>query len=169
MASYPKVESRCPLQNAQARATAFDGDFCRACDRRVHDLSAMNDAQRVAFMAQCSGEVCVSYTVSKHRSASKLAQGALAATLATMAASGALIATSAAADPLICDTEIEVIVGGIKSAEDAEWLELEPLAVDAPELPIVWDDSFESQSPAKPVTTPSLPGTLIAHARPLDN
>src|ERR1700760_3664773 len=59
MALYPRIESPCPYKGNLA--DIMDGDVCRLCKREVFDLTAMGDAERVAFMKGCAGEVCVSY------------------------------------------------------------------------------------------------------------
>lgn len=56
----------------------MDGDVCRLCKRQVHDLTAMGDAERKAFLASCETEVYVSYTL-------PLKQAVVAAMLAASA------------------------------------------------------------------------------------
>ena len=60
MPVFPKIQSICPLKAAQF-ASAMDGDICRACDTKVHDLNAMTDEERIAFIKSRTGPVCVSY------------------------------------------------------------------------------------------------------------
>src|SRR3569832_2468945 len=59
MAIFPKIQSPCPYKDNLA--AIMDGDLCRLCKRQVTDLTAMSDDQRMAFMAGCTEEVCVSY------------------------------------------------------------------------------------------------------------
>ena len=55
-------------------------DFCGQCQRRVHNLDGMSDRQRQLFLASCSGDVCVAYTVQwPQRLAKKFLAGAVAA------------------------------------------------------------------------------------------
>jgi hypothetical protein len=61
MAKYPEITRMCPYLDRLD--TVMEGDFCRMCRRNVHDLSAMGEKERAVFLASCSGEVCVSYTV----------------------------------------------------------------------------------------------------------
>src|SRR6185312_11342275 len=61
MARVPVITSPCPLRFASMPSVGRD--FCGQCKRRVHNLDGMNDAQRAVFFANCSGEVCVAYTV----------------------------------------------------------------------------------------------------------
>lgn len=77
MAWFPKIERPCPyLDRLDA---VMDGDFCRMCQRQVHDLTGMDDAGRAAFMAACGGDACISYTA---RLSPALAAAALAASAA---------------------------------------------------------------------------------------
>jgi hypothetical protein len=57
MALFPKIES-CPYVDRFDQV--MDGDFCRMCKRQVHDLTDMDDSERIAFLASCGGEACVS-------------------------------------------------------------------------------------------------------------
>lgn len=61
MPMFPKIQSPCPYKSEVA--AALDGEYCRICKRSVFDLSAMTDGERVAFLAGCEEEVCVSYRV----------------------------------------------------------------------------------------------------------
>lgn len=61
MAKLPVITSPCPLR--MSTKPGAGRDQCSLCKRRVHDLDAMTDAQRESFIANCSGEVCVVYTV----------------------------------------------------------------------------------------------------------
>ena len=61
MALFPKIASPCPYLDRFD--SIMDGDFCRMCKRQVHDLTAMGDDQRAAFMMECGGQACVSYTM----------------------------------------------------------------------------------------------------------
>lgn len=90
---YPRIDSPCPLTSIQLPE---EGNFnCTLCRREVHDLSAMDDQQRAAFLQQCSGEICVSYKVKA--SLRELGKGALAG-MFLVSASG--LAVSVAADPV---------------------------------------------------------------------
>ena len=81
MALFPKIERPCPyLDRLDA---VMDGDFCRMCQRQVHDLTGMDDAGRAAFMAACGGDACISYTT---RLSPALAAAALAASAAILVA-----------------------------------------------------------------------------------
>ena len=94
---YPRIDSPCPLKTIQFPE---QGNFsCSVCSREVHDLSAMSERQRYAFLRQCSGEVCVSYKVKAGLQDFK--KGLLAGAF-VVSASG--LAVAVAADP--ANTEI---------------------------------------------------------------
>ena len=87
MSLLPLIQRPCPyLDRLEA---VMDGDHCRMCKRDVHDLTAMNDTERTAFLAACGGDACIRYTFN--------AKPALAAAL--IAASVAVAALPVAAAP----------------------------------------------------------------------
>lgn len=61
MPLFPKIASPCPYVDRLAEIV--DGDVCRMCRRQVFDLTAMSDGERLAFLAGCEEEVCVSYRI----------------------------------------------------------------------------------------------------------
>ena len=61
MPLFPKIQSPCPYVDRLAEVV--DGDMCRMCRRQVFDLTAMSDGDRLAFLAGCEEEVCVSYSI----------------------------------------------------------------------------------------------------------
>ena len=63
MARVPTIVSPCPLRWATPPQPGLD--FCGHCQRRVHNLDPMSDAEREAFLKACTGDVCVSYTVKR--------------------------------------------------------------------------------------------------------
>lgn len=60
MSLFPRIERVCPYLDWLDEA--MDGDFCRMCQRTVHDLTDMDRSERKAFLAACGGDACVSYT-----------------------------------------------------------------------------------------------------------
>jgi hypothetical protein len=87
MSLLPLIQRPCPyLDRLEA---VMDGDHCRMCKRDVHDLTAMNDRERTAFLTACGGDACIRYTFN--------AKPALAAAL--IAASVAVAVVPAAAAP----------------------------------------------------------------------
>ena len=95
MALVPRVSKPCPLSPADLPAA---GDFhCRHCDRDVHDLTALDDEARRAFVAGRAGPVCVRVRTPVRMAA--IACGALVS------------ATSAVTVPLSAEAadEIEVV------------------------------------------------------------
>jgi hypothetical protein len=133
-------------------------DFCGHCSRSVHNLDSMTEAQREAFLTECSGKVCVSYTVPVTRhNPSKIGIGL---------AAGVLVAGAAIADGLYsgvptngqpaageyCDPLREefVLVGGTNAGKEVQWIDESEAAVDNPELPeIEASEWLPSSSAAK--------------------
>jgi hypothetical protein len=87
MSLLPLIQRPCPYLDRLE--SVMDGDHCRMCKRDVHDLTAMSDAERTAFLAACGGDACIRYTFN--------AKPALAAAL--IAASVAVAALPVAAAP----------------------------------------------------------------------
>lgn len=131
MAVFPRVQSPCPYK---ARlSTIMEGDYCRACQRSVVDLTAMTDDGRRAFMAGCVEDVCVSYRIRP-------------VAAAAAAAAAVMVPTAAAAQ----DGDIAyIILGGITDPANTEFVDEAELA-EVPELPVVYDDdgSRGDKSPA---------------------
>lgn len=136
MAFFPKIQSPCPYKSDLA--SVMDGDMCRMCERQVIDISAWSDDERVAFLAGCETEVCVSYTLPLRPA---LAAAALAAAM--------LPATAAAQvpDAAIEDSGMEMIItaGGITDPGNVEFVAAEDIA-DLPDVPVVYED--EAPAPA---------------------
>lgn len=148
MAKYPRIDSPCPLKwNALPES---GNDFCRHCERNVHNLTAMTEAERKEFMAACEGSVCVAYAAKPGRRERKIAWAVAMAATVSVATPGI---ASAAGDSLEL-AEIEVFVGGVKNASQAEWEEVDAEEPPA-DLPVIVDDDFESdvqQSQARALT-----------------
>ncbi|HSX62399.1 MAG TPA: hypothetical protein VLF18_19615 [Tahibacter sp.] len=156
MSSFPKIDSPCPLRWKSAPEAGRD--FCTQCRRRVHNLDALDDAQRRALLAGCETDICVSYSVPRRRFAPAAAGLGLAAALSFGAAAAEIPAdrSPVAAQALIpsepradCATEaeeqtelVEVMVGGISSAREAEWDE----ASNLPDLPLAGPGAFENDA-----------------------
>lgn len=143
MAMFPKIQSPCPYKSQLA--AIMDGDTCRMCKRVVHDLNGMDDGERVAFLSNCSEEVCVSYSFPMKPA---IAAAALAlAALSPMAA--------AAQDAPAADAEIDyIIVGGIKDTANIEYVQ-DPADASIPMLPVAYED--DRAAPATPATATVAP------------
>ena len=128
MPLFPRIQSPCPYKSNLA--AIMDGDMCRMCNRRVFDLTAMDDGVRIAFFAGCKEEVCVSYRLPL--------RPAVAA--AALAASAAAMPTAAAAQ----EQSIVVFAGGIKDPANVRFVEQKADRA-IPELPVVYE-------PAKPAS-----------------
>lgn len=108
---FPRIDSPCPLKSLQLPE---QGNFnCSACKREVHDLSAMDTAERQEFLNQCNGKVCVSYKVKA--SLKNLKHGALAGLFMVSATGLALPVAAQVGDNLDESVEDMILVGGIKA------------------------------------------------------
>ncbi|MDB5469528.1 MAG: hypothetical protein JWR84_1088 [Caulobacter sp.] len=108
MATFPKITSPCPYKGPLSDILDA-AEVCRLCHRQVHDLSAMSERRRVAFLQACSGETCVTYRLP------------IGATVAAAAIAAGILATPAAAQdrPAPAEAEEETVevlffTGGIR-------------------------------------------------------
>lgn len=143
MALYPKIQSPCPYKGRIE--DIFDGEVCRLCKREVHDLTAMSDGERVAFMKSCAGEVCVRYSIRP-----AIAAATLAAAIATPTAAAA------------CVEVIEVVMGGVKNPSEVQYVHLGEETRDRtiPALPVVYEIATprkDADSKKNPVPQPAIP------------
>jgi hypothetical protein len=128
MPLFPKIQSACPYKSNIAEI--MDGDNCRMCKRQVFDLTAMSDGERVAFLAGCEEEVCVSYSLPIRR-------GVRAAAIAAAIA----IPTAAAAQE-----EVEIFVGGITAPSKVTMVQV-PEDASVPELPVLYEEDEDGAEP----------------------
>ncbi|MEZ5957144.1 MAG: hypothetical protein R3C27_08055 [Hyphomonadaceae bacterium] len=120
---FPKIQRPCPYKNDLA--SIIDGDVCRVCVRKVHDLNAMSTAERAAFLSACAGEVCVSYSLRP-----------------TIIAAAMTIALPAAAQDYEVQEET-VLVGGFNAAK-VEYI-ADHNALETPEAPVIYEDEGAPQ------------------------
>jgi predicted Fe-S protein YdhL (DUF1289 family) len=137
MPIFPKIQSPCPYKSNLA--AVMDGEMCRACKRNVFDLTAMSDGERLAFLAGCEEEVCVSYRIPR----AAFAAAALAAAAASSPAMGQEVAapeTEVAIDSASVpyDETQDIFVGGIKDPRSVEMVQVDT-DTSVPELPVVYD------------------------------
>lgn len=138
MSIFPQIQSHCPYKSELSKY--LEGDLCRMCDRRVVDLNAFTDAERIALMSGCKEHICVSYNL----------RPAIAAVL-TLAAIGAPM--SAAAQDASMD-EFEVIVGGILDPSAVEYISAEADQA-APAMPVIYDDEPAAPAPDEAASIPT--------------
>lgn len=147
MACFPKIDQPCPLGIAEQERIA---GYCGRCSTAVHALNAMSDAERMAFLHNATGPVCVSYRVNLRRGVSAglgvaalvlSMSGAVRAIDAPVAdgngihidASGTTGATPKGADG---DKHEEVLLmGGVRDPKSAEFVD----DADIADLPMVRD------------------------------
>jgi predicted Fe-S protein YdhL (DUF1289 family) len=144
MALYPKIDSPCPYKGDLS--AILDGDVCRLCKREVFDLTAMGDAERVAFMKSCTGEVCVTYRMP--------VRTALAA--AVLAAAVVAVPTVAAACSDATEVESVVIVGGgIRDPANVQYV-TDTSDKNVPAVPVVYEPKdAPQQAPVNSTKTPT--------------
>jgi len=155
MAFFPKIQSPCPYK--ANLAAVMDGDFCRTCERQVFDLSHMSGDEKRAFLAGCTGEVCISYRFSPAIAAAALAAAipaaAAAQDLAPVVPDAAAIAATTA-EIAATDEGMQIIVGGIKDPRNVQYVE-DPADPNAPELPVVYEEAPAHQAAAAPAPPPA--------------
>lgn len=157
MARFPRIDSPCPYKSNLA--AVMDGDFCRMCERNVFDLSAMGEEERAAFLAGCTGEVCVSYRLPLRPALAAAALAAAAVAFPTAAAAqeadaAAAVETVMADDLGEVESDWMITVGGIKDPSQAQYIETEEDS-SVPELPVVYEDTPSDPAEAAPVSSPS--------------
>ena len=148
MARFPKIQRPCPAKDKLAEY--MDGDVCRLCERQVFDLNSMTDDERMAFMASCTGEVCVSYSLPLRKLAAAAALPAAAVSMPAAAQDTLIDFESNQAEyeelPSCADDfdliEI-IIVGGIKEPSNVEYIDTEE-DLEIPELPVTYEDKANS-------------------------
>lgn len=138
MALFPRIQSPCPYKDQLGEV--MQGDFCRMCERQVHDITAMSDAERIALVSGCKDEICVSYSLTAKTA---LAAAALGAAFGMPAAAAAQDASAAVEDEAY---SMEIIVGGLKAPKDVAWVEAKRPA-NLAELPVVYETGSGDATP----------------------
>lgn len=153
MARVPVITSPCPLRWKSMPGAG--ADFCGQCQRRVHNLDSMSDAQRETFFMSCADDVCVAYTVPRPRAMI----GALGMGLAA-ALTGSAFAdepqqpayttqvTGPTCDPKGLET---IVMGGVKAARSARLVEASE--INLPEPPVIGEVDASDWLPAPQDTT----------------
>ncbi|UXI67238.1 hypothetical protein [Tahibacter amnicola] len=158
MVKVPKIDSPCPVQ--WKSMPTGEKNFCTLCERKVHNLSGMSYSERKAFLAACTGSVCVAYSVPQRRPSTLTTAGlGLMAALALSPVHADTQAEGMSAGPqqqrlvpgkepqVRCDetekqapeTEMELVVmGGIQAPQSVEWIDEDSAAA----LPVVSTDAF---------------------------
>lgn len=158
MSLFPRIQSPCPYSDRLDEVML--GSHCSMCQRDVIDISAMSDGERMALVADCDGEVCVSYTVAAKGA---LAAAALGAALG-MGAPAFATDANAAQDAQVSDAATQdasdaaaaaevtdyIIVGGLKEPQRTVWFKA-PAATrpaNMADLPVVYEDEPADQPAA---------------------
>jgi hypothetical protein len=127
MPIFPKIQSPCPYKGPLA--DILEGDMCRLCHREVIDLDPFTDAERIAFLAGCKTQVCVSFKL----------RPAIAAAI-TAATLGAPL--SAAAEE--GDVEAILVVGGMIEPANVELISTDDAL---PELDVILEGEATEAPP----------------------
>jgi hypothetical protein len=126
----------------------MDGEVCRVCRRKVHDLGAMSETQRVTFLDACSDEICVKYTLPLPR---KVAALALSAAVIALPVAAEEQTTTTEADKARPEAvyngvdeaeEVFIIIGGIKVRSKREYVDAAEDEA-TPELPVVYEEEAD--------------------------
>jgi hypothetical protein len=130
MARVPLITSPCPLRWKSMPSAGRD--FCGQCKRTVHNLDGMNDDERQAFFASCSGDVCVAYSVRGPLAvAGALGLGAAIALGSPATASAQNSYPTEVTGPT-CDPIQTIVVGGTKAGRQAKFVDEREVSVPPP-------------------------------------
>lgn len=132
MAVFPKIQSPCPYKGDLA--DIVEGDVCKLCQHKVHDITDMSDAERIDLVSNAKTELCVSYKVGARSVLAAMAAGAAVTSMPLAAQDSA----SAGAE-LRGSTQV-IIVGGMRKPTKTEWVKDEEPSKLA-ELPVVYEDA----------------------------
>jgi len=144
MPLFPKIAGPCPYVDRLSEI--IDGDVCRMCSRQVFDLTAMTDGERLAFLAGCREEVCVSYSIP--------VRGAVraAAIAAAIAVPGSLAARPA--QPPSVPPVMIPVAGGLAPPPEVRMVEVPPAVGSAADLPEVYEAALEKDQAKPPAGKP---------------
>lgn len=158
MALFPRIQTPCPY--ADRLDEVLVGSNCTKCQRQVHDITALDDAQRIALVASCADEICVSYRLSAKAVLAAAALGAgfgmagaaAAATSDSGQGAGQAVSTAETEDGALGDAlddlDMQIIVGGLRAPHKAVWVNVKKPAKLA-ELPVVYEAEPVSAAPPK--------------------
>ena len=140
MACYPKIDQPCPLGIDERRR--IDG-WCNRCSKSVHSLDGMDDAERMAFMRNAKGPLCVTYRVATRGAALGLGAALALAAPVGKAQDTDASSMSRADAPTVAPSSLgdasdgkldSITVGGVSDPATVEFID----ASDAlPDLPVV--------------------------------
>lgn len=147
MASFPRIQSPCP--NKARLSEVMDGDFCRACERTVIDLTHWREQEKEALMKTTVDKICVSWRPALAAAAMAAGVGALPAAAQDLTVSVAASADVSFQEPVDDYYDDEIVVGGITDPKKAVFVEVKKEAT-PPELPVVVEEK-------KPVSPPDAP------------
>lgn len=153
MSRFPKIDQPCPLGIDEQKR--IDG-YCGRCEKAVHALDAMSDAQRESLMSNNPGAICVSYRRAGARLGAAMAMAMVVVPAAAGTGDDPKLQSGAAASPLAsvlhpaqpkCRDAADaaeptaqesiawetITVGGVSRPDEAEWIDDSSL----PDLPTI--------------------------------
>jgi hypothetical protein len=142
MAVFPKIQSPCPYKGDLA--DIVEGDVCKLCQHKVHDITDMSDAERFDLVNNAKTELCVSYKVGARSVLAAMAAGA-AITSMPLAAQD----EGASAGGELRGSTMVIVVGGMRKPTKTEWVKDEAPSKLA-ELPVVYEDAPAPKAAKKP-------------------
>ena len=161
MSRFPKIDQPCPLGVDEQKRIA---GYCTRCEKSVHSLDALTQAERESLLRSARGSICVSWRTPAPRRAARFGAAIALAMVVLPAAATEVVPTAADSsaetvappnalsdalhpaevkchdgDQLAQATEPQVTwetitVGGVSHPGDAEWVDADD---SLPELPIV--------------------------------
>lgn len=143
MGLFPVVQSPCPYKGPLS--DIVEGDVCRLCNKQVHDLSLLTESARVALLASCEGEICVSYRAPVTSALAALALGVSAMAVPAAAQESAVPQAAVVEPNAESDEFIEIIVGGIRKPQTAQWESDAPVPKGR-ELPVIYETSSKGEA-----------------------
>lgn len=138
MSKFPKIQGTCPYQDSISEF--MDGEICKLCDRKVHNLDAMDESQRLRFLKSSKNEICVSYSLPSKKA---LAVAAIAASLSALPVAAQDEAATSLSEQheegalILPDI---VVVGAIKDTDNVEYIDTEE-DLQIPEVPLVYENN----------------------------
>lgn len=152
MSRFPKIDRPCPLSPDEQRAIA---GHCSHCEKTVHALDGLDEAERRALLAAATGPICVSYRYPAPRRVSGIG-GAIGRTIAaTLLTTSATAYAGAPSESAPATPTVVQALQDVKETESLDGLDLVFVGgVDDPQQSLAEQDT----------TLPELPLRSVAEA-----
>lgn len=148
MSLFPKIQRPCPVTDTFS--DYMEGDLCTLCDRTVHNIDVLSDQERQQFLASCTTEVCVKYTLPRKTSVAAVALSSVLLTLPSAAQDASPVhhdtacpveaeAGDRCGELVLDDEEFIIVMGGMVNPSKVEYIDTEEdLAL--PTVPVTYED-----------------------------